>query len=154
MAFIAEIDRLKQVYRQTYLNDGSRHDNSAEHSWHFAMIALVVAEYSPANVDMGRVVKMALVHDIVEIDAGDAFIYDAAAAEGKVARERRSADRIFGLLPAGQATEMRALWEEFEARQTPDAKFAAALDRIEPIMHTITHVAVRGMSMASRQAAS
>jgi putative hydrolase of HD superfamily len=135
MAFIAEIDRLKGVSRQTWLNDTTRHDNSAEHSWHFAMIALVLAEYARPGTDISRAIKMALVHDIVEIDAGDAFIYDAVAAEGKAGRERQAAERIFGMLPPGQAAEMRALWEEFEARQTPEAKYAAALDRIDPILH-------------------
>jgi Predicted hydrolases of HD superfamily len=135
IAFIAEIDRLKGVYRQTWLNDGSRHDNSAEHSWHFAVAAFVLAEYAPTGVDMYRVIKMALIHDIVEIDAGDSFVYDTVAAKGKADRERQAADRIFGMLPAEQSTEMRLLWEEFESRQTPDAKFAAALDRIEPILH-------------------
>ena len=135
MTFIREIDRLKRVYRQTYLNDGSRHDNSAEHSWHLAAMAMTLAEYAPEDVDVTRVVRMALIHDIVEIDAGDVFIYDESRAAEKATNEQRAAERLFGLLPGDQATELRALWEEFEARQTPDAKFAAALDRLEPLLH-------------------
>ena len=135
MAFIGEIDRLKSVFRQTYLNDGSRHDNSAEHSWHLATMAVTLSEYAPAGVDVARVVRMALVHDIVEIDAGDVFIYDEGQEVEKASNEQRAADRLFGMLPPEQAAELRALWEEFEARQTPDAKFAAALDRLEPLLH-------------------
>jgi putative hydrolases of HD superfamily len=135
MAFVGEIDRLKLVLRQTYLNDGSRHDNSAEHSWHLAMMAVTLAEYAPAGIDVARVIRMALVHDIVEIDAGDVFIYDESRPEKKASEEQRAAERLFGMLPREQAAELRALWEEFEARQTPDARFAAALDRLEPMLH-------------------
>jgi putative hydrolase of HD superfamily len=135
IAFLREIDRLKNVYRRTYLNDGSRHDNSAEHSWHFATAAIILSEYAAEGVDVSRAIRMALLHDVVEIDAGDSFLYDEGQEAEKEARERAAADRVFGLLPADQAAELRALWDEFEARRTPDAKFAAALDRIEPILH-------------------
>jgi putative hydrolases of HD superfamily len=137
IAFILEIDRLKHVYRQTYLLDRSRHDSDVEHSWHFAVMALVLAEYAPDNIDLFKVVKMALVHDIVEIDVGDVFIYERNDPEGHFAREKAAAERLFGLMPPDQAKEYIALWEEFEARATPEAQFAAALDRIDPLLHNI-----------------
>ena len=135
LAFIAEIDRLKHVLRQTRLMDGSRRENDAEHSWHLAMMALVLAEHAPPGTDMARVVAMLLVHDLVEIDAGDTFLFDAAAVLDQAEREARAADRIFALLPHDQAQDMRALWEEFEARATAEARFARALDRLQPQMH-------------------
>ncbi len=135
LAFVVEIDKLKQVLRQTVLMDASRQENSAEHSWHLAMMALVLAEYAREPVDLARVVKMLLVHDIVEIDAGDTFVYDDQAYLDKAQREQQAADRLFGLLPPDQAAEVRALWEEFEARATPEAAFAAALDRFHPLLH-------------------
>ncbi len=137
LAFLMEIDRLKEVLRQTYLTTESRRrENSAEHSWHLALMAMVLAEYAdePAR-DMGRVIKMVLIHDLVEIDAGDTYIYDTQAQARKLSEERRAAERIFGLLPSDQAEEFRALWEEFEARETPEARFAAALDRLMPLLH-------------------
>jgi putative hydrolase of HD superfamily len=134
--FLVEIDKLKQVFRQTWLVDQSRRENDAEHSWHLAMMAVVLAEHAAeSGLDLLRVVKMALVHDIVEIDAGDTFIYDEQGAKDKPERERKAADRLFGLLPADQQAELRGAWEEFEKRETPEARFAAALDRVQPILH-------------------
>ena len=134
LAFIAEIDRLKSVLRRTTLCDGSRAENSAEHSWHLAVAALTLAEHAGPEVDVAHVVRMVLVHDLVEIDAGDTFAYDAKANEDKEAREQRAADRIFGLLPREQGAELRALWEEFELGETPSARFAIALDRLQPLL--------------------
>ena len=128
------MDRLKGVLRRTSLCDGSRLENSAEHSWHLALAALVLAEHADRAVDVPRAVRMLLVHDLVEIDAGDTFAYDAAANEGREERERAAAARIFGLLPAEQGGELRALWEEFEAGDTADARFAAAVDRLQPLL--------------------
>lgn len=132
--FVLEIDKLKSVLRQTLLTDGSRRENSAEHSWHLALMALVLGEHADREVDLRRVVKMALVHDLVEIDAGDTFCYDEEGNAGREERERLAAKRIFGLLPEEQRSELEALWEEFEARETRDAKFAAALDRMQPLL--------------------
>jgi putative hydrolase of HD superfamily len=133
--FIVEIDKLKTILRRTLIIDRSRRENDAEHSWHLATMALVLSEYAEPGVDIGRVIQMLLWHDLVEIDAGDTFLYDVAGTEDKEAREQQAADRLFGLLPAEQGTAFRALWEEFEARQTPDAKFARALDRVQPMLH-------------------
>ena len=137
IAFLMEIDRLKHVYRQTYLLDRSRHDSDVEHSWHFAVMALVLAEYAKGEIDLPKVVRMALVHDIVEIDVGDVFIYERNDPEGHYAREKAAAERLFGMMPPDQAKEYVALWEEFEARETPEAKFAAAIDRLDPVLHNI-----------------
>ena len=135
LAFLLNADRLKGVLRQTPLCDGSRRENSAEHSWHLALMAEVLAEHAEGDVDVARVVRMLLVHDLVEIDAGDTFAYDVTANVDREARERRAADRIFGLLPPEQGREMRALWDEFEERATPDARFAVALDRLQPLLN-------------------
>ncbi|HLN22495.1 MAG TPA: HD domain-containing protein [Patescibacteria group bacterium] len=135
LAFLAEIDKLKAIIRQTPLIDGSRRETDAEHSWHVAMMALMLAEHADEPVDAARVVKMLLVHDVVEIDAGDTFIYDDAGNADKAEREQRAADRLFGLLPADQGAELRALWDEFEARETADSRFAAAIDRFAPILN-------------------
>jgi len=132
ITFILELDKLKHVLRQSILLDTSRRENDVEHSWHFAMLALVLGEYAPAGVDLQRVMKIALVHDIVEIDAGDTFIYGEQG--DKAEREMRAADRIFALLPLDQAAEVRGLWVEFEEGTTPEARFAKALDRIEPLL--------------------
>jgi len=138
IAFLREADRLKQVFRQTYLLDRSRKENDAEHSWHLALMAVLLAEHAAApGVDLLRAVQMVLVHDLVEIDAGDTFCYDEAGARTKAARERAAADRIFALLPADQAALVRGLWDEFEARRTPEAKYAAALDRLQPLLHNV-----------------
>ena len=135
LAFVLEVDRLKTVLRRTLLTDRSRHENSAEHSWHIALMAVVLAEHAAEEVDVGRVVRMLLVHDVVEIDAGDTYVYDAVAALDKAEREERAAKRLFGMLPDDQAAEVRALWDEFETRATPEARFAHAVDRLQPILH-------------------
>ncbi|MBW4485863.1 MAG: HD domain-containing protein [Tildeniella torsiva UHER 1998/13D] len=135
IAFVVEIDRLKLVLRQTQLMDASRRENSAEHSWHPAMMALVLAEYAPAEVDIQRAIHQVLIHDLVEIDAGDTFCYDAAGHDDKAEREQQAADRIFGLLPAPIDQDLRQLWDEFEAQITPTARFAASIDRIQPLLH-------------------
>lgn len=133
--FIIEIDRLKLILRQTLLTDGSRRENSAEHSWHLAIMAMSLAEYAPLGVDISQAMKMLLIHDLVEIDAGDTFCYDVQGNENKAHREAQAALRLFGLLPADQGKEFHQLWHEFEAGKTPTAKFAAALDRIQPLLH-------------------
>ncbi len=134
IAFLKEIDRLKAVLRRTALVDRSRRENSAEHSWHLAMMALVFAEHAPAGTDIMQAIRMLLVHDLVEIDAGDTFAYDPAAYGDKSAREAAAADRLFALLPPDLETELRALWEEFEAGVSPEAKFANALDRFSGLL--------------------
>ena len=134
--FLLEVDKLKQVYRQTYLLDQSRKENDAEHSWHIALMAVVLCEHvADSEVDLLRVLKMLLMHDLVEIDAGDTFCYDEAGQKSKLQRERTAADRIFNMLPADQAGEYRSLWEEFEAASSAEARFAAALDRLQPLTH-------------------
>lgn len=134
--FILEIDRLKTVVRQTLLTDSSRQENSAEHSWHLAIMALLLIEHARVkDLDLSRVIKMVLIHDLVEIDAGDTYCYDEAGNLDKAEREKCAADRIFGLLPPDQEKELRGLWEEFEARSTPEARFAAALDRLQPLLN-------------------
>ncbi len=135
MAFVLEIDKLKSVLRRSYLLNEARRENSAEHSWHLSVMALMLAEHANAEIDQLRVLKMLLVHDIVEIDSGDTYIYDQAGNDTKEAREQEAASRIFGLLPSNQSAEVQELWEEFEARETPEAKFAAALDRLMPLLH-------------------
>lgn len=136
LRFIRELDRLKRVQRQTWLMDTSRKENSAEHSWHIAVMAMVLAEYTPdGEVDVGRVIQMLLLHDIVEIDAGDTFCYDTAAVAEQHGREQAAAVRLFGLLPEDIGQRFTALWEEFEARQTPEALLANALDRLQPILN-------------------
>jgi putative hydrolase of HD superfamily len=132
--FILEIDRLKSVQRQTLVMDGSRQENSAEHSWHLAVMALLLHEHCEAPLDLFRVLKMVLMHDLVEIDAGDTFCYDELANHDREERERRAADRLFEILPGDQAAELRALWEEFEGRETAEARFANALDRMQPML--------------------
>jgi putative hydrolase of HD superfamily len=137
LRFVIEIDKLKRVLRQTMLMDATRSENSAEHSWHLSLMAILLEEYSPRPVDLGRVLRMVLVHDIVEIDAGDTFCYDVEANLGKAMREEAAAERIFGLLPPEQGFELRSLWEEFEAEITPEARFATALDRLQPLLHNL-----------------
>jgi putative hydrolases of HD superfamily len=135
LAFIAEVDRLKRVLRRNYLVGGERRENTGEHSWHVTLAAMILSEYSDEPVDIGHVIKMLLVHDIVEIDAGDTFAYDTAGHRDKDEREQRAADRIFGLLPDDQRAELRALWDEFEALETPEARFARAVDIFMPMFH-------------------
>jgi putative hydrolases of HD superfamily len=137
IAFIVEIDKLKGVLRQTTIADGSRRENTAEHSWQLAMCALVLCEHANQPVDVSRVVEMLLVHDLVEIDAGDMFVYgmnDPAVAAKQEAAELAGADRIFSMLPVEQGSRLRARWDEFEAKQTPEAKFAKAIDRMVPML--------------------
>jgi putative hydrolases of HD superfamily len=133
--FVTEIGRLKGVLRQTRLTDPRRRENSAEHSWHLAVAALALADHAPPGTDIGRVIAMVLVHDLVEIDAGDLFLYaDQAQQARQEEAERKAAGRIFGLLPADQAAAFRALWDEFEERRTPEARFARGLDRLQPML--------------------
>ncbi|APZ51346.1 HD domain-containing protein [Salipiger abyssi] len=131
MAFLMEADRLKAITRATRNHDGRR-ENSAEHSWHLALFALVLEEHAPEPVDIHRVIRMLLIHDLVEIDAGDAPIYGKTDAAAQAADERAAAERLFGLLPQAQGAELLKLWEEFEANETPDARFAKSLDRFQP----------------------
>jgi len=137
IAFLIEADKLKGVLRRTTLMDASRPENSAEHSWHLALTAIVLAEYAPGGVDILHVLRLVTVHDLVEIDAGDTFAYDTAGNETKAARERAAAERIFALLPDDQAAHVRDLWDEFEDRQTPEARFAHALDRLQPLLQNM-----------------
>ena len=133
MEFILEVDKVKKIVRQTYLADASRKENDAEHSWHLALMAVLLKEYSNEEVDLAKVIPMVLIHDLVEIDAGDTYAYDEAGAETKRERETKAADRIFGLLPGDQGTWFRELWEEFEAYETAEAKFAHVLDNCQPL---------------------
>jgi putative hydrolase of HD superfamily len=138
IAFIREVDKLKTIRRQTLLTDASRQENDAEHSWHLALMALVLAEYAGSDgIDLLHVLRMVLIHDLVEIDAGDTYCYDEAGYTDKTQRETAAAERIFNLLPPDQAAETRTLWDEFEASRTPEAKFANALDRLQPLMHNV-----------------
>lgn len=134
IAFILEIDKVKKIMRQTPLTDGNRKENDAEHSWHIALMALLLKEYAEDEVDVAKVMTMVLVHDLVEIDAGDTYAYDEAAAESKKEREQKAADRIFGILPADQGNYLRSLWDEFEAYETADAKYAHLLDNFQPML--------------------
>ncbi|MBQ1084172.1 MULTISPECIES: HD family hydrolase [unclassified Nocardiopsis] len=134
LRFILEVDKLKRVLRQNLLVDGSRRENSAEHSWHLALSARTFAEYAPEGTDIDRAAEMLLIHDIVEIDAGDTFLFDQVNTETQDERERAAADRLFPLLPEDQATRARELWDEFEARLTPEARFARAVDRLAPML--------------------
>jgi putative hydrolase of HD superfamily len=137
IAFVVEIDKLKTVFRRTYLiTDRSRHENDAEHSWHLAMMAMLLSEYADdPDLDVLQVIRMLLIHDIVEIDAGDTFAYDAIGHESKAEREAEAANRLFGLLPQDQGEWLHRLWQEFELKQTPESKFAAAVDRLQPLLH-------------------
>jgi putative hydrolase of HD superfamily len=139
IAFIKEIDKVKYIQRKTKLFNSERNENDAEHSWHLALMAIVLADHSDAPIDVLKVVKMALIHDIVEIDAGDVFIYDMIKDHSNTDEERLAANRIFGLLPKNQAEEMIAIWEEFEAGETNEAKFAKAMDRLEPLLQNTSN---------------
>lgn len=134
MAFIMELDKIKKITRQTYLTDGSRKENDAEHSWHLALMAVLLKEYANEEVDLAKVIPMVLLHDLVEIDAGDTYAYDQAGLATQRARETKAADRIFGMLPEDQGTKFRNLWEEFEAYETAEAKFAHVLDNCQPLL--------------------
>ena len=139
IAFIHEIDKLKYILRTTRLFNSDRRENDAEHSWHLATMALVLAEHANQPVDLLRVVKMLLIHDVVEIDAGDIFLFDTAINHANTQAERKAAERIFGLLPPAQAAEFTAAWEEFEAGRSPEAQFARAIDRLEPILQNVSN---------------
>lgn len=132
--FIIEIDKLKRIVRQSYLTDNIRKENDAEHSWHLAMLAIILKEYSDSEIDILKIIKMVLIHDLVEIDAGDTYAYDSKGNQDKWERESKAAERIFGVLPKDQKEEMQGIWLEFEQGKTSEAKFAAAIDRIEPIL--------------------
>lgn len=131
-----EADRQKEIIRQTYLADGSRKETDAEHAWHLALMCMVLSEYANEPIDVARTVMMLLVHDLVEIDAGDTYAYDREGNATKRQREEKAAERIYGLLPKEQGGSLRALWEEFEAMETPEAKFANTLDKIQPVLLT------------------
>lgn len=139
VSFIKEIDKLKYIQRKTRLFNSDRHENDAEHSWHLAMMTIVLAEHSDRPIDVLKVLKMVLIHDIVEIDAGDTFIYDSAKNHTNTDEELIAAKRIFGLLPTPQAEEFVAIWQEFEDGMTDEAKFAKAMDRFEPLLQNTSN---------------
>lgn len=134
IAFIKEIDKLKYIQRKTKLFNSNRHENDAEHSWHLAMMVMVMAEHANAPIDMLKVLKMVLIHDIVEIDSGDVFFYDTTKNHSNTDEELLAANRIFGLLPEAQAQQLIEIWKEFEAGETDNAKFAKSMDRLAPMM--------------------
>lgn len=137
LAFVDEMDKAKGVFRRSHLVGEERKEDDAQHQWHFAVMALILAEHAPEPIDVGRVVAMGLLHDVVEIDAGDVFVYDESAKAEKAVREQAAADRIFNLLPPDQARYVRDLWDEFEARETPEARFAAAIDRTQALLQNL-----------------
>lgn len=137
LVFIAEVDKMKSIIRRTLLTDGSRRENDAEHSWHLALMAIILEEYALEPVNLGRVLAMVTVHDLIEIYAGDTFAFDVSANQDKAQREAAAAERLFGLLDQDQGSELRQLWEEFDAMDTADSRFAASLDRIQPFMHNV-----------------
>lgn len=132
--FILEIDKEKFIGRQTYLSDGQRKENDAEHAWHMALMVVLLSEYANEEIDVLKTMTMLLLHDIVEIDAGDTYAYDEAGKATQEERERKAADRIFALLPEDQGKKLCGLWEEFEAQETPEAKFARTMDNLQPMM--------------------
>ena len=132
--FLREIDKEKSIFRQTYLADGSRKENDAEHSWHLAMMAMLMCEHANEPVDRLQVMEMVLIHDLIEIDAGDTYAYDTAGNKTKRERELKAADRLFNILPKDQADRLRGLWDEFEENITPEARFANSLDKMQPLM--------------------
>ncbi len=134
MAFIVEVDKVKEIFRQTYLSHGERRENDAEHSWHLALMACLLKEYANEEVDLGKVIPMVLMHDLVEIDAGDTYAFDTVGAATQHERETKAADRIFGLLPEDQRIWAEELWEEFEAYESADSKFAHMLDNFQPML--------------------
>lgn len=138
LAFIIEVDKLKTIFRQSFITDQSRYENDAEHSWHLALMAFLLAEHIEEKVDLLKVMKMVLMHDLVEIDAGDTYCYDEQGKLDKREREEKCAERIFSMLPEDQSKEMFALWEEFERMETPEARYAAALDRLQPVLLNYT----------------
>ena len=136
LSFLLEIDRQKEIIRQTYLADGSRKESDAEHAWHIAVMCMVLSEYANEPIDVAKTVMMLLLHDVIEIDAGDTYAYDEAGNATKKEREQKGAERIYGLLPEDQRDYFRGLWDEFEAMETPEAKFANAMDKIQPVLLT------------------
>ena len=149
LKFTAEIDKMTGILRRTMLIDESRRENDAEHSWHIAVMALLFTEYALEPVDVSRAVKMCIIHDLIEIYAGDTFAYDINANKDKAQREKAAADKLFAMLPAEQGKEIRSLWEEFDLVQTPDAKYATCMDRLQPFLHnTLTqgHTWVEGQT--------
>jgi putative hydrolase of HD superfamily len=134
LQFLIEIHKVKHIIWRTRLIDDSRYENDAEHGWHLAMMAMILQEYANQDVNITKVIKMVLIHDIVEIDAGDAFLYDENLQSKKEGNERKAEERIFGLLPEDQREELKSLWEEFEKKATAEAKYAAALDKLEPMI--------------------
>lgn len=135
MAFIIEADKLKNIFRQSYITDGSRRENDAEHSWHLALMAITLYEHAnDPELDLLKILRMVTIHDIVEIDAGDTYIHDEVNKLDQELREQQAADRLFGMLPEDQATEFRSIWDEFEAGESPEARFAKAIDRIHPML--------------------
>ena len=139
ISFIKEIDKLKYIQRKTKLFNSDRHENDAEHSWHLAMMTIILAEHSDKPIDVLKVLKMVLIHDIVEIDAGDTFIYDTAKSHTNTGEELIAAKRIFGLLPKEQSEELIAIWKEFEEGITDEAKFAKSMDRLEPLLQNTSN---------------
>lgn len=137
--FIKEIDKLKYIQRKTKLLNSDRNENDAEHSWHLAVMAVILSQHSNTNIDLLKVIKMVLIHDIVEIDAGDTFIYDTQKNHTNTEEELLAAKRIFGILPTEQAEELIAIWEEFEAGKTDEAKFAKSMDRLEPLLQNTSN---------------
>jgi putative hydrolase of HD superfamily len=137
VAFLVQADGLKTIIRRTPLTNNSRLENSAEHSWHLALAALALREYAAADLDLGRVLELVTVHDLVEIDAGDTFAYDSIGHQTKAERERAAADRIFGMLPPDQGMRLRGLWEEFEAQETEESRYANALDRLQALLQNM-----------------
>ncbi len=134
ISFIREIDREKWIGRQTYLSDGKRKENDAEHAWHMAIMTILLSEYANERIDVLKTVTMLLIHDIVEIDAGDTYAYNEEAKKTQKDREQKAAERIYGLLPSDQGERLKALWEEFEACETPEARFARCMDNLQPMM--------------------
>lgn len=153
LKFTAEIDKMTDVLRQTLLISKSRRENDAEHSWHIAVMAMLFSEYAREPVDIGRAVRMCVVHDIVEIEAGDTFAYDVKGNLGKAEREKEAADKLFSGLPEDQAKMIRDLWEEFDAMETADSKYAACMDRLQPFFHnTLTDGHTWGNGKVGREA--
>ncbi len=133
-AFARELDKEKLIGRQTYLANGERKENDAEHAWHMAIMALILSEYANEEIDVLRTISMILIHDVVEIDAGDTYAYDENGKKSQREREVKAAERLFGMLPKDQAVKFRNLWEEFEAQETKEAKFARTMDNIQPVV--------------------
>ena len=134
MAFIREIDKEKQIFRQSYVTDGTRKENDAEHAWHMAIMTFLLSEYANEDINVLKTIRMILIHDIVEIDAGDTYAYDDSAKATQHEREERAANRLFGMLPEDQAKDLRALWDEFEAGESKEARFARTMDNVQPLL--------------------